>query len=498
VETRFVKELMMLNRLTSLFSATLVLLVVVAIGAPATAAPDDANTEDVIYMNDLRELRGHIISETPSEIVFEYINRELNLKSRLTLKRVDVARIERDVAIPAEYIEQPKEAETKTSSSSSTRGAVMTDDEKDSTYGIRRADEVNEFTKRIYIIPMEGQMGTDVNPDVYKGKVIDEIRELQPDYIIFKMKCQDSEDRIVTRWGQEEVNPNDVGILDMYRELVNLFRDDLRDIPQVMWIEDSAGISSVIAMAWPDMYMMPNARFGGIEGAAVNFLRVKSDFNMLGKYREAYMAWLKGFAEYGGYDLKLLDAMVRKEFLLSASWIGRTVQWSLDDSGEYLVDMSEDYTVNFRAKAAEDFGISDGTAETLDDLALLLGIREYVVLDSVAEQEFTNHKESWRRALDQCVTLYRDYNQYLGWATGEDTVRYLGRAKDCLEKILAALERYKAVEYRLAMYGVSKFGLITQIEQLNEQLRAARSTNRGAGAGAGGGGTGRGSGPRGR
>ena len=487
------------NRVTSLLMVVLMLAFALSLSAP-TAAQDAAadNTEDVIVMNDLRELRGNIISETPSEIVFEYINRELNLRSRITLKKADIAKIDRDVPIkgaPA-AAEKPADDEPASASPAAPKSATSKKDEKPAaTYGIRRADEASEFTKKIYVIPMEGQMGTDVNPDVYKDKVVKEIRELKPDYIVIKMKCRDFEDRIETRWGPEEQNPDDSMFLDIYRDIVSLFRDDLRDIPQVLWVEDSVGICSVIALSWPDMFMTPNARFGGLGPSAINFLRVKDDFNTLGKYREAYMAWLKGFAEYGGYDLKLLDAMVRAEFLLSASWVGRNVEWSLDDTGEYLVDISDEHTVNFRAKDAEDFGISDGTAETIDDLALLLGIREYVILDGVAEKEFTDHKEAWRRALAECEVLWRDHIQFLGWATGEDTVRYLGRAMDCLENILAAIERYKAVEFRLAMeQGITKMYLITTIEQMKERLRAARNANRGGG----GAGTGRGSGPAGR
>lgn len=487
----------MRTRLISLLGAMLVFSLALAISAPVRAADDDKKTtEDVIVMNDLRELHGHIVSETPSEIVFDYVNRELNLRSRITLKRADIAKIQRDVPIAGAKDDSPakSDSDTPAAPSPSTSRTTKPDAKAGSTYGVKRAAEASEFTKKIYIIPMEGQMGTDVNPDVYNGKVIDDIRAQKPDYIVIKLKCMDFEDRIVTRWGEEEVNPDDVGVLDMYRDLVSIFRDDLRDIPQVMWIEDSVGISSVVAMAWPDMYMMPSARFGGIEGAAANFLRVQSDFNTLGKYREAYMAWLKGFAEYGGYDPKLLDAMVRKEMLLSATWVGREVKWSLDDRGEYIVDISDKHTVSFRAKDAEDFGISDGTAETIDDLALLLGIREYVVLDGVAEEEFTKHKDGWRRALEQCETLFSDYQRFSGWAQGEDTVRYLGKAKDCLEKIVAAMERYKAVEHRLAMYGVSKFNLNITIELMKERLRAARSGGRGTGAGGGGSGPSRGGG----
>jgi len=499
-EPWLIKELVMRTRLAA-FLGTCVVASMVSLSSGLAWADDAVPTEDVLYMNDLRELRGQIISETPSEIVFEFVDRKLNLRSKLTIKKADIAKIVRDIPLATpESAPATGSAGSHTGAASGTASGVAKSDETPaSSYGIKRAADISEHTKRIYVVPMDGQMGTDVNAEVYE-EVVSDIRAQNPDYLIIKLRSRDTEDRLYTRWGREEQSANDSEFLDRYRELVSLFRDELRDIPQVVWIEDSEGISSVIAMAWPDMYMMPGARLGGLARAAGNFLGVKDDFNTLGKYREAYMAWLKGFAEYGGYDLKLLDAMVRPEFLLSASWKGRNVDWTLDANGEYLVDGSEDFTVAFRAKSAEDFGISKGTAETLDDLALLLGVREYVVLDSQAQAHFDKYKEDWRRVLDQCQTLWNDHTQFLGWATGEDTVRYLGRAKDCLEKIVAAIDRYEAVEVRLARnHGISKTYLTIMIEQMNEQLRAARGGGRNAGAGAaGGGGTGRGSGPRGR
>lgn len=477
----------MRNRLTSCFGALLVLSLVALVCGPAFARPaDDETTEDVIVMNDMRELHGYIVSESPSEIVFEFVDRKLNLRSKLTLKRADIVKITRDVAIPEEFLKDTS-GSTESKATGSAMGGTVADN-SDASYGIRRAKDVNEHTKRIYIVPMEGQMGTDINTDVYKGKILDDIRAQDPDYIVFKLKCMDEEDRMYTRFGDEERNPFDSNFLDMYRDMVSLFRDELRDIPQVLWVEDSVGISSVIAMAWPDMYMTSSARLGGLAPAAMMFESVKEDENKYGKYREAMMGWLKGFAEYGKYDLKLVDAMVRPEFMLSASWKGREVDWALDTSGEYLVDGNEKATTSFRSKTAEDFCISKGTADSLDDLALLLGVREYVVVDGIAVKEFEDHKEAWRRALEQCIELYGKYEQYMGWANGEDTVRYLGQAIGCLEKILQSMERYKAVEFRIGQYGMSKLGLITTIERMKEQLRAARSAGRGAGPGGTGGG----------
>ena len=146
--------------------------------------------------------------------------------------------------------------------------------------------------------------------------------------------------------------------------------------------------------------------------------------------------------------------------------------------------------MEFRAKTAEDFCISKGTAESLDDLALLLGYREFRLVDSQAERICADYVENWRRAYDEAHVLFQDFQQYMGWANGPDTVKYLGRAKTSLEKIITYMHRYKAVEIRLGReQGLSIQNLTVQVELIKEQLRAARQ-----GGGAPGGGGNRGGG----
>jgi hypothetical protein len=240
--------------------------------------------------------------------------------------------------------------------------------------------------------------------------------------------------------------------------------------------------------------MKPGARLGGIAGAASNFDFVQ-DEEVHAKFREGYMGWLKGFAEYGGHSHDLIDAMVLPEFKLSASWKGRDVTWRLDTKGEYIVDDNEEATTEFKARTAENFCISKGTVETMDDLALMLGVREYRLLESEAERIHEKYKEDWRRAYDNCKEWYLDYQQALGWANGEDALKYLGKAKGLLERILAALDRYKAIETRLAMeYGVQRGQIVVEIEKLKEQIRALRRTGRGGAGGGRGGGQGPGAG----
>ena len=56
---------------------------------------------------------------------------------------------------------------------------------------------------------------------------------------------------------------------------------------------------------------------------------------------------------------------------------------------------------------------------------------------------FESYTEDWRRTLENCKTWLLDYEQFMGWASGEDAVKYLGQAKSRLEKVLAAIQILK-------------------------------------------------------
>ncbi len=472
----------MKSRFTAWMNITLIA-VVVALAIPSVGlaqADDDPRTEDIVYMADGRVLHGQILSETQAQVIFQYIDRKLNLQTKLTLARENIDRIDRDVPI-----EDP--IETKVKGSSRSKSATTKPGEW-SGYGHFRVDSDAENVPSFYIVPMKGQMGTDIHSDVYQD-IVDDIKAHDPDYLILAMKCQDTEDRLYTRWGDEEKGLHDINFLDVYRDLVNLFRDDLRAYPQVLWIEDSQGISSVIAMAWDNLYMKPEARLGGIADVRKNFN--VSDPEVYAKFREANMSLLKGFSEYGGYSPALIDAMVLPEYSLSASFKGREVEWSLTADGEFVIDNSDKRTVDFEAKSAEDLLISDGTAEDLDDLALLMGFREYRVIQGRGEDIIQNYIDNWRRSLEKSKTLWADYGQHISWASGDETLKWLGRAKRDVEGIIKAIDRYEAVEIRLgAERGLNRFGLVTIVEQLKERIRALRQQRGTRGRGGGGMGTG--------
>lgn len=451
-------------------------------------------TEDILYMADGRILHGQIISENDLEVVFEYTHKALGITTKLTLQKENVSKMDRNVAVALDAEEAAEEEAAKPELAENLPEDRNSLELLKNQYGASLAHE-DPSLPGVYVIPMRGQMGTDVHIEFYK-KTMDEIRRLKPDLLVFELDCSDAYEGILMIKDELEALDEweeETGIvdLDQYRDMVNMFHDDLRDIPQVMWVKDSVGISSVVALAWKDFYMHPDARLDGI---AQIYLRVASipDAQVRAKMIAAWTASAKAFLEYGQHPLAIGDAMMNPSLHLGATWKGRDVIWSLDGTGQYLVDGSDSETTSFTAKTAEDFCLTNGTAESLDDLMLLKGYREYRLIQGSVEKEFTRYVKSWRQSLDTAVNSMNDYTKHMSWASGEDTLKYLGRAKSDLKRVLSAMKRYDAVRVRLEQEGLSTLALTVLVERINERIRALRRGERGRGSTGGGGNTPRG------
>ena len=475
----------MKSRFTAWMNVTLIA-VVVALITPSVGlaqADDDPRTEDIVYMADGRVLHGQILSETSAQVIFQYIDRKLNLQTKLTLARENIDRIDRDVPI-----DDPIETKAKVPSRSK---SATTQTEEWSGYGHFRADSDAENVPSFYFVPMKGQMGTDITASIYK-ELVDDIREVDPDVIIIVMNSADYADTFATAIGEAE--PGDISRpeFDDYKEIVSIFHDDLEEYRQVLWVQDAVGIASTVALAWEELYMTPDARLGGMRMVIELTGADKwTDDDIRAKMMAAWMGSAKSLLEYGGYAYELADAMMYAPNMLSASFKGREVLWTLDEAGEFVIDNDDEKTAEFRAKAAEDLLISDGTAETLDDLALLLGFREYRVVDEYAKKVVDGYRKGWRSAYSNAVVSWKDYQQYMGWASGEDALQYLGRAKRMIERIIKAMDRYPPVELKWKQeMGSDKFQLEMLVEQLKQRIRALRQQRGTRGGGGGGMGTG--------
>ncbi|MSR40818.1 MAG: hypothetical protein EXS10_02820 [Phycisphaerales bacterium] len=333
---------------------------------------------------------------------------------------------------------------------------------------------------KVYVIPMHGQMGTDIHPQPYK-LIIADAKKAKPDLIIIELKSADIDNNFYLK-NDDQKEAGQVH-MEEYRDLVKSLREELRDVPQVMWIQDSVGFGSLMAFAWPDMYMTSDARLWGLQNVA-KLAGGWSDPDVAAKMLAAWTGIGKGFLQQGGYPLELGDAMLLPEKTLSVKFEGRDSVWLPNTSGVWTVDSSKEATVNFNATTAEDTGLADGVADSLDDLMFLLGYREFENVES-GRAIFTDYTEGWRKAYDRCV-------EWLESAQSVDEgIKGFGQRKSLFEKVISAMKQYPAVERRLQReMGVTRLQLEIEVGNIKKEI--ARSKNTGDNNGGGGGGNSRG------
>ncbi|MEY2715595.1 MAG: hypothetical protein RIT24_1938 [Planctomycetota bacterium] len=353
---------------------------------------------------------------------------------------------------------------------------------------------------KVYVFPLIGQMGTDISEPIFK-KLIEDAKKQKPDILVLKLKSADI-DRINHLRNDNPVEFGLVNKMTEYRDMMKSVHDELRDIPQVMWVEDSVGVSGLAALAWDRMYMFSDARLGGLYQFKEMVEAQWDDADVRSKMVAAWTGIMKGLTQLGNNPDILADALIFSERTLSVNFEGRGAKWMGDTSGSWVVDSSADLPLNLSAAVAEDILLSDGSADTLDDLMFLLGYREYTAIDS-GEKLGKQFTEDWRKAMKNIFTWMEEA------AETEDSVQGLGKRKSLYEKVVAAFKAYPFIEARreCQQQGINRpaiEGAIDDIKKELQRLREAEKENGGSGGGGGGGGNGRGLGgggmgrPRGR
>lgn len=347
-------------------------------------------------------------------------------------------------------------------------------------------------TPVVYVIPMTGQMGTDIHPEIYE-EIIEDANEVKPDIIVYRLESAD----VDTNFHIENDDRREAG----FWQDMEVFRDMMLDLQnklpvpaekQVMWIEDAVGASTLLAMSWPTIYMTDGGRLWGLD-AVQGFANGWSDQDVRAKMYAAWVGIATGFPQAGGYPLELSQAMIEPQHKLGVKFEGRTPKWSSDLDGVFwTIDGSDKSVARFDSDSAENVMLSQGTVTDLDDLLFLMGYREYEENKGGVEIH-ERYVEDWRRTYERCLDWFKDIRD-----RGGNSVADLGARRGYWEKILGAMRRYPAVEARLQRErGYDQFRVEGEIEGIREAIRRSRqngNNGRRGGRGSGGGGGGLGGG----
>ena len=385
----------------------------------------------------------------------------------------------------------------------------------DNRYPTLVQESDSEDSVGIYIVPMRGQVGTDILPELYEP-IIEDIKEADPDMVIIKIDSHDWKDiddeivDIMKNTGQPNRSDASSVQLKPMAEIREAFYRELPEIEQVCYVEDAMSAASLLALSWDDLYMDPEAHFGG---AAIVWAQraypVSGDPQKYGKYLRATMGDVRGLVQYGGWDepdrRAFVQAFVVPEAVASTTWRGREAIWhrhtggdfSVDEQGERPRKISQQWlqnppTINLHGRTAEQLLVVDGTAHRdtyVKDILAPLGYRRYHIVGD-ATDKVEKHRTDWRSTADRARTAYRKYGRMLaGGARWQ-----LQAALKSLQMYMAAVRGSKAVKTRMQLEGmpVDRMRLEQMLADLKERIR-----NGGGGAGGGGGGGGGfGGGPR--
>jgi hypothetical protein len=352
-------------------------------------------------------------------------------------------------------------------------------------------DGSNEKLPVVYTVPLVGQMGTDIHEDLV-AEIIEDVQEVQPDLIIFRINSQDiGTNKHIPTYDRKEAGKFK---LAEYRNMAQDIHTKLGHIDQVVWIEDSVGISTLLCMAWEKLYMSEGARLYGLQ----NLHRMTqnwTDEDIREKMEEAMEGQGRGFFEMGGrgkYARVLGNAMIDPEAKLSANFVGREVIWLPHSDAMWMVDDSTEEVANFNDVSALDTMLIEDTVNSLGDLVFVLGYREYehnTQGDEIAEK----YTSRWRSNYEKCKTTYEDFQADRGLGTTGDQAKILMAKRRQLEEVVKIMKRYSAVERRMSdEYRISINNLEFEIATLKDQIRQLKDSQRGGSRGGSRGGRGSG------
>ncbi|MBX3386417.1 MAG: hypothetical protein KF768_07590 [Phycisphaeraceae bacterium] len=354
---------------------------------------------------------------------------------------------------------------------------------------------------KVYVLELKGEFGRDVAATPFK-EVMADVRKHQPDYFIMrfdlepKTQGQEFSEVIASPDGLYKQGVAEKIFLELYD---NLVRDpNLEKKPEIVaWVNRAIGGSAYLPFACPKIVFTSEGRHGGLGFLDRAF--GYADEVVREKWRGAMMAGMKGMAIDGGHDPRLVEAMLRNDYVLSYKIEGGRVVYMermpqgpnefllTDDGRGENADSMEDVaryrgndSLMLNPDLALRLGVSMGTADNLSDVMTLLGVTgEFVEADGNG----TKILERWSKDItDAEITfrrLFRDLNRVEVRAPGtwREENEAMGRQIQILQQVNSLLQRTRESINPREIQGAPE-NWMQQIDLTIDQLRNAIRRNR--------------------
>lgn len=302
----------------------------------------------------------------------------------------------------------------------STAGAAAPTKSTKTTRASKSGENIPDNALRVYVMELGGRFGWDVSYTPVND-ALEKAREMNADVIIVKCNADWKQlEGFVEEKGDDQGEFEEYSIAEaIHPAFTSEMRAKWEKQPQVVfWVERAMSGMAFLPLVKNDIYFTSDGRMGGVGGLDELFGNM-GDEVVRDKQKSLREAYVKGMAIEGGHDPKIVEAMIKKSYVLSyriengkpVYLVGEEPGWILltDDGQDERADTNSDLvrglgndSLTLTSDLAYKLQISKGTADSLDDLLFQMGIedRAYVLDDKDEDGE----TDAARRELDSWST----------------------------------------------------------------------------------------------
>lgn len=211
-----------------------------------------------------------------------------------------------------------------------------------------------------------------------------------------------------------------------------------RGFRTVAWIDSAISAAAMSSHAIEEIYFMTRGNYGACTGWRGALEAVK------GRGLEDVLYTMEKISARGGYDPIIMRAMQILEPLSASIDKNGTVTWYQKDDGDYLVNPAN-RILTFNSLQAAKFKFSRGTADTLDELAEVMGLTEVEWVGKSVPGELYPVSKAEQYLRDFRAQVFEDksrfqeyvmkYNMSIGLAQSspkEDRGKFVNKARQAL------------------------------------------------------------------
>ncbi len=232
------------------------------------------------------------------------------------------------------------------------------------------------------------------------------------------------------------------GMLLEIQKLSDVIHEEYKPRFRVVgWIESAISAAAMTAHCMPEIFFMSKGNYGACTGWFGALQAVE------GRDLEEVLYMMERISARGGYDPKIMRAMQIEEPLSATISATGDVTWYQNEEGEIIVNR-KGKILTFTADQAKQLGFSKGTADSIDELAKLMGYTEYEVVGAKKPNvayPVSRAEEMQRRFRSQVAEDQKRTNEY--FLTYQESVsraralpreerpKFVGKARQALEQI---------------------------------------------------------------